>query len=52
VRAWGRGWWLPTVAVLILTWANGTMPNDSQCPAGADGPQFACWLEEHPEQLR
>jgi hypothetical protein len=48
---WGRGWWLPTVVVVMFAWVNGTMPENSECPAGVDGPQFRCWLDEHPEQL-
>ena len=52
LRRWHPLWWLPCAVVLMLAWVNGTMPDDDPiCPAGVDGPQFACWLEQHPEQF-
>lgn len=51
MRRWPTLWWLPSAVVIILAWVNGTMPDRDDC-GGTDGPQFACWLDEHPEQLR
>lgn len=46
-RAWHPLWWLPMAVVVVMAWANGTMPSDD-CPAGTDGAQFACYLRDHP----
>lgn len=41
---------LPVAVVLMLVWVEGTMPEPyDPCPAGVDGPQFYCWLQEHPD---
>jgi hypothetical protein len=51
LRHWHPFWWLPTAVVLIMAWVGGTMPDEpSPCPAGVDGPQFYCWLQEHPDE--
>lgn len=47
---WHPLWWLPAAVVLAVAWANCTMPQERDlCPAGTDGAQFKCWLEEHPD---
>lgn len=41
---------IPSLVVVACA-VFGVITDDDDCPAGTDGPQFACWLEEHPEQL-
>lgn len=36
---------------LIGNTVGPTLPPLTSCPAGVDGPQFECWLRDHPEQL-
>lgn len=47
-----RDWWkvlIPSALVAVLAVAGPAVDHwsDDRCPAGTDGPQFACWLEEH-----
>ena len=47
-RSWHPLWWLPMAVIVVMAWANGTMPHEDDCPGGTDAGQFACWLEQQP----
>lgn len=38
---------IPTLLVVALAVVVPLLEQPERCPAGTDGPQYACWLEQH-----